>query len=168
MDAPMQVLESRARLASQLLACRFRMIKQRQRLETDRRTKGTCLSWCGTTGPPMEGCLNMYIDCTGNGFLKPSARYSFCMESDLDMSLNTVSRSCSACPILLMLSFFGLTRVPLSSNAPSSKKHEMLLALLRKYSAVSFSCTFAGCYARKGCANEDVRCKVAEIKSKTQ
>lgn len=101
---------------------------------------GTCLSWCGTTGPPIEGCLNMYMDCTGSGLTKPSSLYSALTRSDLEKSRNTGSRSCRACPILLILRPFGFRSVPVSSKAPSSKKHEMLLALSRKYCEVSFSC----------------------------
>ncbi len=41
------------------------------------------LSWCGTTSPPIFGCLQMYMLCTGSGRSNSSDLNSACIFFDL-------------------------------------------------------------------------------------
>lgn len=101
------------------------------------------LSWWATTGPPIFGCLKMYMDCTGSGRLKPSARNTASMRSLRENIRKTGSRSCSAWPHLFMERALSCTRLPSSWKEFSSKKNETLAAESRKYAFVVTSCTMA-------------------------
>mmetsp|Transcript_26347 Transcript_26347/g.64712 ORF Transcript_26347/g.64712 Transcript_26347/m.64712 type:complete len:208 (-) Transcript_26347:240-863(-) len=97
------------------------------------------LSWCGTTSPPMLGCLKMYMDCTGVGSVMPMERIMPLTLVEREKAAKVGSRSCMACPILFRLNplaCFSTLAPLLSSNAFSSKKNDTWLPLSRKYSSV--------------------------------
>ena len=84
----------------------------------------------------MLGCLKMYIDCTGVGFDIDNDSMSRLTLSDLENARNTSSKSCIACPILLIATSFSTVRVPSARSAFSSKKQLTPLPLAKKYSSV--------------------------------
>ena len=70
----------------------------------------------------------------------------------LGNAANVGSRSCSACPILLMDRRFGCFSAPSSANASSSKKKDTWLPLSRKYASLVRFWSFVlnterGCFA---------------------
>src|SRR5678815_6186489 len=89
----------------------------------------------------MFGCLKMYIDCSSNESANPIACASCFTFSLRENFWNTGSRSCSACPILLIDFSFLYFSVPSGLNAFSSKKNRILSPDVRKYSSATRLCS---------------------------
>mmetsp|Transcript_2709 Transcript_2709/g.9324 ORF Transcript_2709/g.9324 Transcript_2709/m.9324 type:complete len:318 (-) Transcript_2709:2879-3832(-) len=132
-------------------------------------------SWCGTTSPPILGCLKMYMDCTGVGSRYPSESSRAFILSDLENFLKAGSRSCRAWPILLIDTSFWRCRLPSTSNAPSSKKKDTFDALSKKYCLEStlalpfmvFSCFFVEKMEMVSGSNERTSSSPLSLSSRT-
>ena len=89
----------------------------------------------------MCGCLNMYIDWRSSGLETERSEASCASLLLRENRPNTGSRSCNACPILLIECSLLCLRVPSALKAFSSKKKLMLFADARKYSSAIRFCS---------------------------